>query len=97
MTKLPEPPTVVAMRAIPPDVRTLPAETRLWRVYVSGGDHPSAWDRMRAFGPLPDARFDHHAEPQGVQEREILYGAIGDQTVAACSAEVLREVTNTLC
>ena len=53
---------------------------------------------MRAFGPLLDPlRFDHHAEPQGVQEREILYGAIGDQTVAACSAEVLREVTNALC
>jgi RES domain len=91
VAKLPEPPTVAAMRAITPDVRVLPAGTRLWRVYFRGGDHPGAWDRMRAFGPLLGARFDHHAEPQGVQQREILYAAIGDEAIATCVAEVFQE------
>jgi len=78
------------MRAIRPDVSVLPAGTMLWRIYFRGGDHPGRWDGMRAFGPLPDARFDHHAKPQRVQERGIL-GATGDEAIATCIAEVFQD------
>ncbi len=91
MAKLPEPPTVAEMREIPPDVRALPAGTRLWRIYFRGGAHPGAWDRMRAFGPLAGARFDHHDELREVQEREILYAALGNEAIATCIAEVFQE------
>ncbi len=91
MAKLPEPPTVAEMREIPPDVRALPAGTRLWRIYFRGGAHPGAWDRMRAFGPLAGARFDHHDERREVQDLEILYAAIGDEAIATCVAEVFEE------
>jgi len=91
VAKLPEPPTVAAMRAIPPDVRALPAGTRLWRIYFRDGDHLGAWDRMRAFGPISGTRFDHHEEPQRAQEMEILYSAIGDEAIATCVAEVFQD------
>jgi hypothetical protein len=91
MAKLPEPPTAAAMRGIPPDVKTLPAGTRLCRLYFRGGNHPGAWDRFRSFGPLPNARFDHHTEPPGIQEREILYAAVWEGAVATCVAEAFQE------
>jgi len=91
VAKLPEPLTVAQMREIPPDILALPAGTRLWRIYFRGGAHPGAWDQMRAFRPLSDARFDHHAKLQGVQEREIFYAAIGNQAIATCIAEVFQE------
>lgn len=91
MAKLPEPPPAATMRGIPPDVETLPAGTRLYRIYFRGGRHPSGWNRFRNFGPLPSARFDHHSEPPGVQERAVLYAAVGDEAVATCVAEAFQE------
>jgi hypothetical protein len=91
MAKLPEPPTVPAMRGIPPDVETLPAGTRLYRIYFRGGNHPGGWDRFRSFGPLPNARFDHHTEPPGIQEHAILYAAVWEGAVATCVAEAFQE------
>ncbi len=91
MAKLPEPPAVAEMRGIPPDVETLPAGTRLYRIYFRGGGHPGGWDRFRRFGPLPNARFDHHFEPPQTQERAILYAAIREDAVATCVAEVFQE------
>lgn len=90
MAKLPEPPIAAAMRGIPPDVKTLPAGTRLYRIYFRGGDHPVRWDRFRSFGPLPNARFDHHAEPPEIQERAILYAAVWEDAVATCVAEAFQ-------
>jgi hypothetical protein len=40
MAKLPELSPAVAMRGISPDVETLPAGTRLYRIYFRGGEHP---------------------------------------------------------
>lgn len=91
MAKLPEPPAIAAMRGITPDVEMLPAGTRLYRIYFRGGRHPGGWDRFRNFGPLPNARFDHHFEPPRVQERAILYAATRDDAVATCVAEVFQE------
>ena len=91
MAKLPEPPSAAEMRGISPDVKLLPAGTRLYRIYLRGGRHPGGWDHFRNFGPLPNARFDHHLEPPGDQERAILYAALWEDAVATCVAEVFQE------
>lgn len=91
MAKLPEPPPAAAMRSIPPDVELLPAGTRLYRIYFRGGRHPGGSGRFRNFGPLPDARFDHHPDPAGVHERAILYAAVWEDAVATCVAEAFQE------
>ncbi len=97
MAKLPEPPAPEALRRIPPEIRLLPADSELWRVYFREGNHPGAWNRFRGYGPLPNARFDHHEEPPGVQDRKVLYAASGPRAVPTCIAEVFqkRRVVNT--
>jgi len=72
--KLPEPPPAAALAAIPPEIRTVPQGTRLWRIYFQGGEHPVAWNAFRHFGPT-NSRFDHHLPPSPVQDRGILYAA----------------------
>jgi len=57
------------------------------RVYFRGGAHPTRWDAFRAWGPT-NARFDHHAPPSAVQQREILYAAA---TGLTCFAEVFQD------
>jgi hypothetical protein len=75
-----------------PEVVVLPAETRLYRVYLRGGDHPTGWSRMRCYGPVGTARFDHHPEPARVhEERGILYAASGAAAIATCVAETFQE------
>jgi hypothetical protein len=83
--------TPPAMRGIPPDVKTLPAGTRLYRIYIRGGNHPGGWDRVRSFGPLPNARFDHHTGPPGIQERAILYAALWEGAIATWLTEAFQE------
>src|SRR5918994_3594382 len=91
MAKLPEPPPVTTLRRIPPDVETLPAGTKLWRIYFRGGSYPGTWDQMRYYGPVGSDRFDHHLAPSGTQERGILYAATGDDAIATCVAEVFQD------
>ncbi len=86
MAKLPNPPAGLAR--IPPELRTLPAGTELWRIYKRGGRHPVLWNTFRAYGPLRTARFDHHLLGEGgapfSQDRTILYAA---SEIATCLAE----------
>ena len=91
MAKLPEPPAVSTLRRVSPVVATMPAGTMLWRIYFRGGDHPAVWDQMRHYGPRGSARFDHHLEPPGVQDRGILYAVTGDDAIATCVAEVFQD------
>lgn len=91
MAKFPEPPGPDALRALaPPEVRTVPAATTLFRVYFRGGPHPGTWGAFRRFGPT-GARFDHHlpdAEGRArLQDRAILYAAAHGPT---CLAEVFQ-------
>lgn len=72
MPKLPEPPPLAALAAIPPHIRTVPPGTRLWRIYFRGGEHPGAWNAFRFFGPT-NSRFDHHLP--AAPDRGILYAA----------------------
>ena len=91
MAKLPEPPPVATLRRIPPAVATLPAGTKLWRIYFRGGSYPGAWDQMRDYGPVGSARFDHHLDPPRARDRGILYAATGDDAIATCVAEVFQD------
>jgi hypothetical protein len=89
--KLPDPPSVAALRAVPRDVKPLAKRTALARVYFTGGMNPVRWNEFRHFGPT-SARFDHHlgnarGEPQD-QPRSILYCATEART---CFAEVFQE------
>ena len=79
MPKFPEPPAAAVLAAIGPDVRTLPAMTRLWRIYFRGGPHPVHWSTFRSFGPT-GSRFDHHLLPRAVQDRQILYASDHGET-----------------
>ena len=74
MAKFPEPPPAAALAAIPPDIRTMPQGTRLWRIYFQGGEHPTTWGAFRHVGPTT-SRFDHHLPPSAVGDRGILYAA----------------------
>jgi len=91
MAKLPEPPPVAMLRRIPPAVATLPAGTKLWRIYFRGGSYPGTWDQMRDYGPVGSACFDHHLDPHGARDRGILYAATGDDAIATCVAEVFQD------
>ncbi len=86
MAKFPEPPPTNRLAAIAPEVHTLAAGTRLWRIYFRGGRHPTFWDTFRSFGPT-GSRFDHH-QPTRAQKRSILYGALMGPT---CLAEVFQQ------
>lgn len=91
MAKLPEPPSAATLRRIAPDVETLAAGAKLWRIYFRGGDYPAVWDQMRHYGPRESARFDHHLDPPEVQDRGIFYAATGDDAIATCVAEVFQD------
>lgn len=60
--KLPPPP-----RELPKlrrrDVANLAAGTLCWRVYRTGGPHPTTWNDLRRHGPAATGRFDHHEPP----------------------------------
>jgi hypothetical protein len=87
--KFPDPPAAGGLAArLPPDVKVLPAGTVVWRIYHRGGPHASAWDRLRHWGPAPNARFDHHVGPTREQARGILYAA---RRVFTCFAEVFQD------
>jgi hypothetical protein len=91
VAKLPEPPSAATLRRVSPDVETLPAGTKLWRIYFRGGSYPGTWGQMRYYGPRGSARFDHHLDPPKVQDRGILYAATGDDAIATCVAEVFQD------
>jgi hypothetical protein len=87
MPKFPEPPLAKDLAQRPAELRTLPAGTELWRIYMRGGAHPATWNQFRRWGSVASARFDHHEPPPHPQARGILYAAM---QIAACVAEVFQ-------
>jgi RES domain len=81
--KFPNPPPPEVLAEVGADVTVLPTGTRLWRLYPSGGNHPTTWSTLRHFGPT-DARFDHHLPPaHNDPVRAVAYfGALGPLCVA---------------
>lgn len=83
MARFPEPPDHAALRALPrhaDDVRTVPAGTRLVRIFNTGGRHSQPWNTFRRAGPLAHARFDPHPLPADPDHRH------GDPTDPADAA-----------
>ena len=89
MAKLPRQPDLTYLRTLAPPTETLPAGTRLWRVYFRGGRHPTDWYALRYVGPTKGARFDHHPPHEDGQPSEqtvgVMYAALDAIT---CFAEV---------
>jgi hypothetical protein len=83
MAKLPVPPSPLG---VPADVVTLPRGHVLWRIYFTGGDHPTSWREFRFFGSTA-SRFDHHDPPPRMQAKGIVYCADEPTT---CLAEVFQ-------
>jgi hypothetical protein len=77
----------VTLAATGPDIVVLPRGTRLYRLFFRGGPYPAQWNTMRAYGPLRQARFDHHMPPPHVQRRAVYYAAT---SIAICIAEVFQ-------
>lgn len=86
MPKFPYPPGAAALALHEPVIRTLPAGSRVARVYHSRAPHPLRWNEFRHFGPL-NSRWDHHvSDPTGapaMQERSIYYAATDANTCLA--------------
>ncbi len=85
--KFPEPPPLGGLADRQPAHHHLPAGSTLWRVYFRAGQHPAGWSAFRHFGPVAQARFDHHLLPPRLQDRGILYAAANGLT---CLAEVFQ-------
>jgi hypothetical protein len=88
VAKFPEPPSSLGL---PPEIARFRRGERLWRIYYRGGDHPTAWNAFRRFGPT-NARFDHPLPPPRLQDRGIMYGAIGPVAATTCLAEVFQSL-----
>ena len=83
----PAPRGIAALRAIPPDLRILPADTALARIWLFDAPHPTGPAHLRRFGPT-SSRFDHHLpDADGRpfnQARGILYAALAEGRQDAC-------------
>lgn len=88
MPRVPRTPSPKLLESLNPEVRTVPAGSVIWRVYLRGGLHHTKWKDFRYVGPI-DTRFDHHVgnEPTR-QDRAVLYGA--DDPIT-CLAEVFHK------
>lgn len=83
MDKLPGPPDPAVLAGLPPSYANLGPATPLWRVHATEGEHPSAWNEMRTWGPAPGCRFDPHEPPPRVQDEKVLYAAYDVPTALA--------------
>lgn len=79
----------------PADLTVLPAGTVLARVHALAGDHPTAWNELRWFGPTK-SRFDHQPPPRQVHPtRAIAYLAIGDDAFVGALGEFFQDDSGT--
>jgi hypothetical protein len=89
------PPPVAYLTQIGAQCAIIPAGTLLWRIYNTGGPHPTRWNTFRAWGPT-DSRFDHHTLPKRIQERAIIYAAENGPTCFAERFQAIRRINRTL-
>jgi hypothetical protein len=86
MPKFPNPPGAAALALLEPEIRLVPAGSRVARIYHSRSPHPLRWNEFRHFGPL-NSRWDHHLPDRAgapeAQERSIYYAATDAKTCLA--------------
>lgn len=85
VAKLPKP-NLETIRSVTPAVWE--TNNALWRLHNPRGEYPRAWNELRRFGPLRDARFD----PWAGEARDRLEG-VGyfGFDIATCLAEVFQD------
>ena len=90
ITWLNEPPTrLPALES--GDVRAVPVGTRVCRIYTRIGAHPTRPDQLRAYGPVPTARFDHHVPPPRLQQ-DVAVGYYGVVSLDGVGLDATRPV-----
>jgi hypothetical protein len=91
VAKFPHSPGADALKRLKPATLTLPAGTRLARVYYTDSKYPAAWNSFRHTGPV-NARWDHHLAGEGgapvPQQRGIYYAGFDART---CFAEFFQD------
>lgn len=62
----------------------------LWRLHTPAGEFPLRWDELRAYGPLPSARFDPWLPPPDHHDADPVTTGVGYFAfdIPACLAEV---------
>ena len=91
MARLPQPPSVTALKSLlraAEDVVAVPRTARLVRVFAAGGRHRQRWNSFRYTGPLPHARFDPHplsadGGPTTTKDHGSLYFGLSVRTSVA--------------
>ena len=84
MAKLPNPPDVHELRRHSPAVHTVSTTDVLWRIHNTTGDHVTAWNALRHYGPVASCRFDPHPPPVGEHpDTGVLYTATDVPTALA--------------
>lgn len=64
-------------------LHVLDVDTVLWRLHRTSGEHVTAWNRLRYWGPASTMRFDPHEPPTSLQGRGVTYAALSVPTVLA--------------
>lgn len=85
MAKLPKP-NIEKIRAVDPVVWEI--DDVLWRLHQPRGKHALAWNELRRFGPLRDARFDPWIGEMREHDEGVAYFGFD---IATCLAEVFQE------
>jgi hypothetical protein len=83
----PDPATIAGVGAAVATVRQ-----SLWRLHTPAGDYPLRWNQLRAFGPLPRARFDPWLSPPDDRGQDPVTRGVGYFAfdIPACLAEVFQ-------
>lgn len=84
MAKLPDPPPADELRAHSPALLEVGTDQVLWRIHNTTGDHVTAWNTMRHYGPVASCRFDPHPPPaRHHPDTGVLYVAASVPTALA--------------
>lgn len=82
--KLPKNPLKPKVRLTVEQKHLVTYDQALWRIHTTVGTHPSAWDELRAYGPISRFRWDPHPSPSKLHpEAAVSYTASGYVTAFA--------------
>ncbi|PYI66546.1 hypothetical protein CVV68_13315 [Arthrobacter livingstonensis] len=84
------PPSIAVLRSGGQcDTRTIPSGTVLWRVHLTRAPHPTPWNSLRTWGPVPGVRWEPHPLP--LSDHAPLGVAYLGFDVPTCLAEVFQD------
>jgi RES domain len=80
VVKSPRPPQILNFTA---GTDTISYAGPLFRIFRTAGAHPSDWNELRRFGPIPGMRFDPFLPPPAPQIRGVMYASVSLKTAFA--------------